>query len=96
MKQLARPICKTCGKNKGAYNYKIKNTEIIRYRSQCQACLSKPYHIHKGDICEKCGFVAEHRCQLDVHHIDGNHENDEISNLQTLCANCHRLIHSKR
>lgn len=23
--------------------------------------------------------------------IDGNHKNDAPSNLQTLCANCHRL-----
>ena len=30
-------------------------------------------------------------CQLDVDHIDGNHNNDEEVNLQTLCANCHRL-----
>jgi 5-methylcytosine-specific restriction endonuclease McrA len=29
--------------------------------------------------------------QLDVDHIDGNHANDDPSNLQTLCANCHRL-----
>lgn len=42
-------------------------------------------------ICEKCGFKAEHSCQLDVDHIDGNHENNDMSNLQILCANCHRL-----
>lgn len=32
-----------------------------------------------------------HHCQLDVDHIDGNHSNNKLSNLQTLCANCHRL-----
>jgi 5-methylcytosine-specific restriction endonuclease McrA len=26
-----------------------------------------------------------------VDHIDGNHSNDDPSNLQTLCANCHRF-----
>ncbi|CAL9981083.1 HNH endonuclease [Vibrio phage D69] len=26
-----------------------------------------------------------------VVHIDGNHSNNSIDNLQTLCANCHRL-----
>ena len=30
-------------------------------------------------------------CQLDIDHIDGNRENNDIINLQTLCANCHRL-----
>lgn len=38
-----------------------------------------------------CGFIAIHRVQLDVDHIDGNHQNSEQTNLQTICANCHRL-----
>jgi 5-methylcytosine-specific restriction endonuclease McrA len=29
-------------------------------------------------------------CQLDLDHIDGNNTNNNIDNLQTLCANCHR------
>jgi 5-methylcytosine-specific restriction endonuclease McrA len=31
-------------------------------------------------------------CQLDAHHVDGNHENNDPTNIQTLCANCHRLV----
>ena len=50
------------------------------------------YRRYKGNICERCGFVPENPCQLDVHHVDENHENNEQSNLQTLCANCHRLV----
>lgn len=49
------------------------------------------YEIHKKDKCEDCGFIPVHTCQLDVDHIDGNHKNNDISNLKTLCANCHRL-----
>ena len=41
--------------------------------------------------CERCGFEPEHTCQLDLDHIDGNHSNDSPDNIQTLCANCHRL-----
>ncbi len=41
--------------------------------------------------CTICGFEAKHRVQLDVDHIDGNHTNNDESNLQLLCANCHRL-----
>jgi len=51
----------------------------------------KPYRKHKGATCERCGFVPEHPRQLDVHHRDGNHKNEAVENLQTLCANCHRL-----
>lgn len=50
-----------------------------------------PYRKFKKHYCEQCGFKALDPCQLDVDHVDGNHKNNEISNLQTLCANCHRL-----
>lgn len=65
----------------------------------CKKCKSKdhkkrqirPYIIHKKDVCELCNFVPEHECQLDVDHIDGNNKNNDPINLQTLCANCHRI-----
>jgi hypothetical protein len=50
-----------------------------------------PYAVHKKDACEKCGFIPVHASQLDVDHIDGDRWNNDIANLQTLCANCHRL-----
>ena len=57
----------------------------------CWKCKEQGYQIHKKDYCEFCGFKAVHIVQLDVDHIDGNHANNDLSNLQTLCANCHRL-----
>jgi|LakMenEpi03Aug12_release.lakeMendotaPanAssembly.Ray.scaffolds.fasta_scaffold14638_19 hypothetical protein len=51
----------------------------------------KPYTIHKKMVCEECGFVPIHPCQLDVDHMDGDKKNNNIENLKTLCANCHRL-----
>ena len=51
----------------------------------------RPYTKHKGVVCARCSFIPEHLCQLDVDHIDGNHANNIEENLQTLCANCHRL-----
>ncbi len=41
--------------------------------------------------CECCSFLALHMCQLDTDHIDGDHDNNDPTNLQTLCSNCHRL-----
>ena len=59
----------------------------------CSRCFDSAFHYRrfKKDFCEKCGFMAIDAAQLDVDHIDGNRNNDKIENLQTLCANCHRL-----
>lgn len=48
------------------------------------------------DRCSRCGFVPEDQCQIDIHHLDGNHENNDPSNLAAICANCHRLIHHRQ
>jgi hypothetical protein len=60
------------------------------FDTKCWSCRCE-YRKHKKTYCELCGFVAVVQAQLDVDHIDGNRDNNDISNLQTLCANCHRL-----
>jgi 5-methylcytosine-specific restriction endonuclease McrA len=44
--------------------------------------------------CESCGFVPEQERQLEIHHIDQDRLNNDPANLQTLCSNCHSLIHA--
>lgn len=47
----------------------------------------------KKEECEECG-LKEWRGKklfLELHHIDGNHFNNEFNNLQILCPNCHSL-----
>lgn len=41
--------------------------------------------------CACCGWNEDIRI-LEVHHIDSNHENNQISNLMILCPTCHRKI----
>ena len=45
--------------------------------------------------CEKCGWgelnTFTNKVPLQIHHIDGNSENNTESNLQVLCPNCHSL-----
>lgn len=43
--------------------------------------------------CERCGFVPEHYAQLEIHHKDHDRTNNDPSNFETLCANCHKLHH---
>lgn len=87
---------KTCSKCKTS---KTKS-EFEAIRLECKECVKKrvrkwrmtnTFRKYKKDKCEKCGFVPMHTCQLDVDHIDGMRSNNDSSNLQTLCANCHRL-----
>lgn len=42
----------------------------------------------KKPHCEKCGFKAKYREQLFVYYIDGNLNNNSLTNLKTVCANC--------
>ena len=90
---VSRPLCIDCG----APAMKGGRTKAGRkfYKKRCSICntgkYKKRYRNFKKDHCERCGFLPEDPCQLDVDHIDGNKRNDSQENLQTLCANCHRL-----
>ena len=45
--------------------------------------------------CAECGKVyPEH--SLEVHHVDGDHENNDLNNLKILCTICHRKHHFGR
>ena len=85
-----RPICKVCNTNLAKSRGK-RSSGAVTYHSTCAQCQHHKYTQFKKDRCECCGFIAVHRAQLDVDHIDGDSQNNVISNLQTLCANCHRL-----
>jgi hypothetical protein len=100
MKKNTDQLCIKCNKRKVTYH---KYRDTIYYDKTCANCRRKEkygllatqsnykYIKYKKEICEKCNFIPEHSCQLDVDHIDGNRNNNNPSNLQTLCANCHRL-----
>jgi len=92
-------LCTNCNKNKQRSSGKIRGKTV--YKRLCDRCHRKKYGIkkyrslgyarHKKSSCEQCGFIPVQSCQLDVDHIDGDHSNSDPANLQTLCANCHRL-----
>lgn len=98
-RRWARPqgLCESCGSAPQAVVREIRKRSRGKvypgpfFKRTCETCSKSPYRRHLSDRCALCGFVPAHRCQLDVDHIDGNHGNDDPGNLQTLCANCHRL-----
>lgn len=62
-----------------AFNTDLKRRIKIRDNFQCQKCNEK-----------LSGYRSK---SLDVHHIDHNKNNNEESNLISLCKRCHRLTH---
>lgn len=46
----------------------------------------------KATSCNKCN---EEGRRLEIHHIDGNHSNNKVSNLDILCSSCHKKEHYK-
>jgi hypothetical protein len=57
--------------------------------------LRRRYLLQKASYkCTRCGFDERRPCGstiLEIDHIDGNHQNSVIENLQVLCPNCHAL-----
>ncbi len=49
----------------------------------------------RGEQCEECGWSKRHsdtgRVPIEVHHVDGNFENNRVENVRLLCPNCHSL-----
>lgn len=44
--------------------------------------------------CERCGFDRD-KAILGVHHKDRDRHNNELTNLEVLCPNCHSMEHAK-
>lgn len=109
MKQDKRPKCATEGCNKNCQNMGHKNKNgLSAFRNVCNKCHSIKYEIgdwkykvHRKDECSNrdghLGFMCTSTIiyigQLEVHHQDGNHENNDPSNLITYCSVCHTGLH---
>jgi predicted restriction endonuclease len=58
--------------------------------------LIKKYLIYKyGNKCMKCGWAEVNptsgKIPIELEHIDGNSENNDLTNVLLLCPNCHSL-----
>lgn len=68
--------------------YKGKTKQLCAY-------VRKYLHETRGTACERCGWDERHPVDgavlTEVEHIDGNAENNLLSNLKILCPNCHSM-----
>lgn len=101
-------VCCTCGKEvekhpsavlegRGAYCSKscaaTKNNQYtVRNWTDGKSSYSVRAKREYGEKCNRCGY-AEYPEILEVHHIDGNRNNNGLENLEVLCPNCHKIRH---
>lgn len=78
-----RGLCIRCGKEREFSNFVL----CKRCRDYALSIQKSPYAQYRKE-CAICGFEYS-----DVHHLDGNHNNNEPSNLISLCPNHHRMVH---
>ena len=49
----------------------------------------------KKNTCDKCGFRSPHTEVFNVFYLDGDLNNNRLSNFKTVCANCQRVLHKE-
>lgn len=77
-----------------AWNKNKVDTSIFYYGScSNRDTFFRALVLLRGHKCEKCGLSVweNQKIPLCIHHIDGNHINNNLENLQILCPNCHAL-----
>jgi len=75
------PMKNTVSQEKSSDTHKVHGRWVGR---------SKAFR-YKKEICEVC----KSQSNLEVHHIDKNRENNELTNLLVLCKKCHQKIHNR-
>ena len=98
--QPHRPFCENCKVSLAKPNGTSKHG-FKKWHKYCSTCAKAAYNekfgflLNKKNKCEKCGFISEDKCQLDIVYKDNDKTNKAKSNMRTLCANCNRLYQKK-
>lgn len=99
--QPNRKLCSNCNLQLVKPNGKSKHgfTKWHKYCSSCAKSIYDDKFAHRNNkklVCEKCGFNAVDKCQLDLIYIDGDSGNKNQYNLKTICANCSRIYQKNK
>ena len=99
--------CEWCGRDVHGRQFS-KKKEIYFCSKQCSGAYKKwhtePKLYQKKKIWNNIKNGIDIKCEichitdidvLTVHHVDGDKKNNDLSNLQLLCYNCHFKIHHK-
>ena len=73
----------------------LENSQDIQSNKVRIKLLKEGYKLHQ---CENCGLTTwlDKPITLELHHKDGDRNNNTIENFQLLCPNCHAFTDSYR
>lgn len=75
---------------KKEYDKKRYTTTVDRYKDTRSRSTYPHRYEYNGDwMCARCGSAEN----LVIHHVDFNHSNNNLNNLQCLCVSCHSKLH---
>ena len=74
--------------------YLVKNSVVQSFKLK-KRLLSENIFQHRCCECKQSTWLNS-PIPLELHHIDGDHYNNELSNLTLLCPNCHALTDNYR
>ena len=87
--------------NMGAKGHKSspnKKTVLEYIKKDCvkvpllrKKLIEEGYKEYKCENCKLSEWMGN-KISLELHHVDGNRYNNELSNLMILCPNCHSMI----
>lgn len=95
---------KTWNKGMSLTDYAAINKfdSILKKGSNIKTCTLKERLIAEGlkeykcEGCGNCGIWMGKKMTLELHHINGDHFDNRLENLQILCPNCHSITDSYR
>lgn len=70
----------------------LNNSKKINSDTLKKRLIKEGYFEYKCYKCNQSEWMGE-PIPLELHHIDNNHTNNNLSNLLLLCPNCHALTH---
>lgn len=73
----------------------LKNSKDIQSNKVKKKLLDEHYKEYKCECCGRKTWLGK-PIPLELHHIDGNRNNNVLSNYQLLCPNCHAFTDSYR
>lgn len=73
----------------------LSNKKPIQSYQLKNRLLKEKFFTHQCNMCGSTNWL-NNPIPLELHHIDGDSDNNNLSNLQLLCPNCHALTNNYR